>query len=284
MSRSPSVVRTLATLDRATKRVREAGETLALVPTMGALHAGHFALVKRAKQRADRVMVSIFVNPTQFAAHEDLSTYPRPFEADVAALAQLEVDLIWAPSVEIMYPQGFATRVLPEGPAQAGLEDAFRPHFFSGVATVVTKLFGQCRPDMAVFGEKDYQQLKVVTQMAQDLNLRVKVIGVPTIREKDGLATSSRNSYLSPQERAIAPALYRTLTACAKDVGSGKPIAAVLAEGRSAIEHAGFVIDYLEARDAESLAPIEVSLVGASIRLLVAAKLGKTRLIDNVAI
>jgi pantoate--beta-alanine ligase len=283
MGRRPTVIRTLAALDRAIRRLRDEGKSLALVPTMGALHAGHFALVRRAKQRGRRVIVSIFVNPAQFAANEDLSTYPRPFEADLAALTRLGIDLIWAPSVEIMYPQGFATRVALEGPATAGLEDAFRPHFFSGVATVVTKLFTQCRPDVAVFGEKDYQQLKVVTRMAQDLDLRVKVIGVPTIREKDGLATSSRNVYLSPQERAIAPTLYRTLERCAEEIASGKPVASVLAQGRTAIAHAGFVVDYLEARNAESLSPI-TSTNGAPIRLLVAAKLGRTRLIDNVPV
>ena len=166
---------------------------------MGALHAGHLALVRMAQRRADRVIVSIFVNPTQFAPHEDLATYPRTFAADVAALAALKTDLVWAPAVETMYPSGFATRIVPEGPAKAGLEDAFRPHFFTGVATVVAKLLIQCAPDIAVFGEKDYQQLKVVTQLARDLDLKTRIVGAPIVREADGLALSSRNLYLSPE-------------------------------------------------------------------------------------
>jgi pantoate--beta-alanine ligase len=239
--------------------------------------------VRRAKRRAKRVVVSIFVNPTQFAPHEDLATYPRTFEADLAALARENVDFIWAPSADVMYPQGFATSVLTEGPAKTGLEDAFRPHFFAGVATVVAKLFAQCRPDFAMFGEKDYQQLKVVTRMAQDLNLRVKVIGVPTMREKDGLALSSRNAYLSLQERATAPLLSRTLTQCAEQIAARQPIATTLAHGRRAITNAGFAIDYLEARHAETLQPV-TSTKDGPIRLLVAAKLGKTRLIDNIGV
>jgi pantoate--beta-alanine ligase len=283
MAPGPTVIRTFAILDRAIGRIRGARETLALVPTMGALHAGHFALVARARRRAARVAVSIFVNPAQFAPNEDFATYPRTFEADVAALARLNVDLVWAPSLKLMYPDGFATRISPAGPATVGLEDSFRPHFFDGVATVVAKLFAQCRPDVALFGEKDYQQLKVVTRMAQDLDLRVKVIGVPTVREKDGLAISSRNVYLSPEQRAIAPILYRTLKACAADIASDNPISTVLASGRAALKRAGFLIDYLEARHAETLSPI-CSLADGRIRLLAAAKLGNTRLIDNVAV
>jgi len=282
MPRTPKIIRTLAALDRIIGPSRPR-KTLALVPTMGALHAGHLALVRRARRRAQRVVVSIFVNPTQFAPHEDLGTYPRTFAADLQALAQENVDIVWAPSVEIMYPAGFSTAVVPEGPAKAGLEDAFRPHFFAGVATVVTKLFTQCRPDFAMFGEKDYQQLQVVTRMSQDLNLRVKVIGVPTAREKDGLALSSRNAYLSVAERATAPALFRSLTACAERIASREPIASVLADGRVAIAAAGFALDYLEARHAQTLQPI-TSAKDGPIRLLVAARLGKTRLIDNVSV
>ena len=256
---------------------------LALVPTMGALHAGHLALVRRAKRRAKRVMVSIFVNPTQFAPQEDLATYPRTFEADLAALAEENVEFVWAPNVEVMYPQGFATTVNPEGPAKVGLEDTFRPHFFAGVATVVAKLFTQCRPDVALFGEKDYQKLKVVTRMSVDLNLRVTVVGVPTVREKDGLALSSRNAYLSPQERAIAPTLHRTLKECAGRIASRETITSVLTDGREAIGAAGFALDYLEARHAETLEPIADPREGP-VRLLVAAKLGKTRLIDNIGV
>src|ERR1700688_2055625 len=199
---------------------------IALVPPMGALHAGHLALVRVAQRRADRVIVSIFVNPTQFGPHEDLKTYPQTFAADIAVLAALKTDLVWAPSVATMYPAGFATRIVPEGPASAGLEDAFRPHFFAGVATVVAKLLIQCEPDVAMFGEKDFQQLKVVTQLARDLGLKTRIIGVPVVREADGLALSSRNRYLSPAERAKAPALHRVLGECAAGIAAGEPVAA----------------------------------------------------------
>ncbi len=250
---------------------------------MGALHAGHLSLVQRAQRRADRIIVSIFVNPTQFAPHEDLQTYPRTFAADRAALAKTATDVIWAPSAATMYPAGFATRILPEGPAKAGLEDAFRPHFFAGVATVVAKLLLQCEPDIAMFGEKDYQQLKVVTQLVRDLGLRTNIVGVPIVREADGLALSSRNRYLTPKERTAAPVLYRVLAACAHGVASGSPLASVLKQGRRTITRAGFSLDYLEARHAETLAPI-TSRKREPIRLLVAARIGSTRLIDNVAV
>ena len=257
MARPPKIAKTVPALRRALAQWRAAGETIALVPTMGALHDGHLALVRLARRRADRVVVSIFVNPAQFAPTEDFSTYPRTFAADVAALAEQKVDLVWAPeNVEVMYPKGFATRIVPEGPATAGLEDAFRPDFFKGVATVVAKLFTQTMPDIAVFGEKDYQQLKVVSRMARDLDLPLKVLGAPTVREADGLAMSSRNVYLSPDERAVAPVLYRVLRLCAGKIAKGRPIATILAEGREAIERAGFALDYLEARHAETLAPI----------------------------
>ena len=182
-----------------------------------------------------------------------------------------------------MYPPGFATRIVPEGPALAGLEDKFRPHFFGGVATVVAKLFTQCRPDFALFGEKDFQQLKVVTRMAKDLDLPVRVIGIPTVREPDGLALSSRNAYLSAEERAAAPTLYRVLSGCAAKISAGAPIARTLDDGRTEIAAAGFALDYLEARHAETLAPVASAKEGP-IRLLVAARLGKTRLIDNIGV
>lgn len=283
MPHSPKILRTLAALDRALAEPSTRRQSLALVPTMGALHAGHLALVRRATRKAERVIVSIFVNPTQFAPQEDLSTYPRTFEADLAALASHDVDFVWAPSVEVMYPQGFATSVVPDGPAKVGLEDTFRPHFFAGVTTVVAKLFCQCRPDFAVFGEKDYQQLKVVTRMSEDLNLRVKIIAMPTVREEDGLAISSRNAYLSPQERATAPTLHRVLTECAARIAAGSPITAALADGRQGLTEAGFEVDYLEARHAETLMRV-TSAADGPIRLLVAAKLGKTRLIDNIGV
>src|SRR5712671_4702067 len=216
MSRSPMIVRTVPALRRALDSIRAKKNTTALVPTMGALHDGHVSLVRLAKRRAKRVIVSIFVNPTQFAPTEDFGSYPRTWKADVAKLTAEKVELIWNPDVEAMYPEGFATRIVPEGPALAGLEDRFRPHFFGGVATVVGKLFTQCRPDVAVFGEKDFQQLRVVTRMAGDLDLGVKVIGSRTVRERDGLAMSSRNVYLSPQERRVAPELYRAMKETAK--------------------------------------------------------------------
>ena len=282
MAHKVQVARSIAALDRALARVRRSGK-VALVPTMGALHKGHLALVRHARRRAEKVIVSIFVNPAQFGPQEDLASYPRTFARDVAELAKLEVDLVWAPGADVMYPPGFATRIAPEGAALAGLEDRFRPHFFAGVATVVAKLFIQCRPDFAIFGEKDYQQLQVVTRMAQDLDLRVKVVGMPTIRESDGLALSSRNVYLTPEERQAAPALFRVLTACAGRISSGGPIPEVVAEGGREIAQAGFTLDYLAARHAETLMPVESTQDGP-IRLLVAARIGKTRLIDNIAV
>jgi pantoate--beta-alanine ligase len=283
MPSRPLVTRSLLALRRTLDGYRAAGETVALVPTMGALHAGHLTLVRRAKRKAARVVVSIFVNPTQFAPHEDLANYPRTFDTDLAALAAEKADLVWRPAADVMYPQGFATRIVPEGPATAGLEDAFRPHFFAGVATVVAKLLIQCRPDFALFGEKDYQQLKVVTQLAKDLDLPVKIVGVPVVREKDGLALSSRNVYLSAQERVAAPALHRVLEDCAAQIKAGKSCEAVLARGRAELAKAGFAVDYLEARHAETLAPVGSAKQGP-VRLLAAAKLGKTRLIDNVPV
>ena len=283
MANRPIIARTVPVLRRALKRYRQAGERIALVPTMGALHRGHLALVAQARRRARCVVVSIFVNPTQFAPHEDFASYPRGFAADLKALRAAKADLVWAPSAEAMYPEDFATRIEPAGAAKAGLEDKFRPHFFGGVATVVAKLFTQTAPDFAIFGEKDYQQLRVVTQMAQDLDLPLKVIGVPTVREPDGLALSSRNAYLSAAERAVAPTLYRVLKASAARIKKGEPIARVLDDGGSEIARAGFALDYLEARHALTLAPI-ASRNDGPIRLLVAAKIGKTRLIDNLGV
>ena len=277
------VVRALPTLRRAVTQWRGAGEKIALVPTMGALHGGHIALVRAAKRHASRVIVSIFVNPAQFAPEEDLAAYPRTLDSDLSILAELAVDLAWAPSAETMYPRGFATRVVPAGPATVGLEDRFRPQFFSGVATVVAKLLIQCVPDFAMFGEKDYQQLKVVSRMTKDLELQSRIVAVPTVRERDGLALSSRNAYLSARERAVAPTLYRLLKDCSARIVSGQSLPVVVAEGGRAIESAGFILDYLEARHAETLAPIGSNDEGP-IRLLVAARLGKTRLIDNVAV
>jgi pantoate--beta-alanine ligase len=283
MATAPKILRTVPSLRRALEPYRKAGASIALVPTMGALHRGHMALIREARRRAKRVVVSIFVNPTQFAPHEDFASYPRSFATDLKALRAEKIDAVWAPAVEAMYPDGFATRLAPEGPAKAGLEDEYRPHFFGGVATVVAKLFTQVSPDFAFFGQKDYQQLRIVTQIAKDFDLPVKVIGVPTVREPDGLALSSRNVYLSSAERAVAPMLYKVLKGCASRIKSGEKIDRVLNVGRIEVDLAGFSLDYLEARHALTLAPV-VSLKEGPVRLLIAARLGKTRLIDNIAV
>jgi pantoate--beta-alanine ligase len=283
MSRSPMVVRTVPALRRAVEALRARKAAVALVPTMGALHDGHVSLVRLARRRAQKVVVSIFVNPTQFAPTEDFGSYPRTWKADVAKLTAEKVDLIWNPDVKAMYPDGFATRIVPEGPAIAGLEDRFRPHFFGGVATVVGKLFTQVRPDVAIFGEKDFQQLRVVTRMAADLDLGLKVIGSRTVRERDGLAMSSRNVYLSAEERQTAPTLYRAMKETAKRLKAGEDLAAAMEAGRELIGSAGFALDYFEARHAETLVPI-TSMKDGPVRILVAAKLGTTRLIDNIGV
>jgi pantoate--beta-alanine ligase len=282
MSR-PQIVRKIKALRTAVARWRERGAKIALVPTMGALHEGHISLVRLARHRADRVVVSIFVNPAQFAPHEDFGTYPRTWKTDIARLKAEKADLVFAPTVAEVYPGGFATRIEPAGPAKAGLEDRFRPHFFGGVATVVAKLLIEAGPDLAIFGEKDYQQLRVVTRLARDLDLPVKIVGARTVREKDGLALSSRNAYLSTEERKRAPELHRVLAESAKAIKAGEPVETVLARGRKQIAQAGFAIDYLEARHVETLAPIASAKEGP-IRLLVAAKLGTTRLIDNIGV
>ncbi|WP_315797981.1 MULTISPECIES: pantoate--beta-alanine ligase [unclassified Bradyrhizobium] len=282
MSRSPRVARTVSALRRELDSLRARKASIALVPTMGALHEGHISLVRLAKRRADKVVVSIFVNPTQFAPTEDFGSYPRTWKEDVAKLAAERVDLIWHPDAKAMYPDGFATRVVPEGAALAGLEDRFRPHFFGGVATVVAKLFTQCRPDVAIFGEKDYQQLRVVAQMARDLDLGVRVVGSRTVRERDGLAMSSRNVYLTADERRAAPTLHRVLKELAARLRAGDDMQPALGDGAAAITQAGFALDYLEVRHAETLAPIAPNESGP-IRILVAAKIGTTRLIDNIA-
>jgi pantoate--beta-alanine ligase len=277
------IVRSVPALRRALESLRAKKATTALVPTMGALHDGHVSLVRLAKRRAAKVIVSIFVNPTQFAPSEDFGSYPRTWKSDVGKLAAEDVDLIWNPDVKTMYPDGFATRILTEGPATAALEDRFRPHFFGGVTTVVGKLFTQVRPDFAIFGEKDFQQLRVVTRMAGDLDLGVKVIGSKTVRERDGLAMSSRNVYLSPEERQTAPTLYRAMKESAKRLRAGDDLRAAIEGGAELISNAGFILDYFEARHAETLAPI-ASIKDGPVRILVAAKLGKTRLIDNVGV
>ncbi len=262
---------------------RRAGESIALVPTMGALHAGHIFLVHEAKKRARRVVMSIFVNPAQFAPSEDFAAYPRTLEADAALFAEAQGDLLFVPRAEEMYGERFATAITVSGPAAAGLEDRFRPAHFAGVAIIVAKLLNQCRPDFAIFGEKDFQQLKVVTQMARDLDFETQILSAPTVREGHGLALSSRNAYLSADERAHAPGLYAALWKCAGDIRSDVPIPAALDAARANLAGAHFVTDYFEARHAETLAPI-ASRDDGPIRLLAAAWLGKTRLIDNIAV
>jgi pantoate--beta-alanine ligase len=275
-------VRTVKELRRQISRWREAGDTIALVPTMGALHAGHLALVKLARRKAKRTVVSIFVNPTQFAPTEDLSRYPRDEAGDLAKLATVGADLVWCPTVEEMYPPGAATTIVPQG-AALGLEGQFRPHHFGGVATVCCKLFNQVTPDIAVFGEKDYQQLCVIRQMVRDLDMALKIVGLPTVREKDGLALSSRNAYLTAEERRIAPALNKAIREAAGRIAKGGAVMSAVAAARAELTRAGFGrIDYVEVRDAETLAPFEPSS-GQRARVLAAAWLGRTRLIDNVS-
>jgi pantoate--beta-alanine ligase len=283
MPSSPLIARTVPALRRALEGLHARKAAIALVPTMGALHDGHVSLVRQAKRRARRVVVSIFVNPAQFAPTEDFGSYPRTWKADLAKLTAEGVDLIWNPDVKTMYPEGFASRIITDGPATVGLEDRFRPHFFGGVATVVGKLFTQCRPDFAIFGEKDFQQLRVVTRMAADLDLGVKVIGSKTVRERDGLAMSSRNVYLSPEERHAAPVLFQTLKETAHRLRAGDDLEAAQRGGEDKITAAGFAVDYFEARHAETLAPV-ASIKDGPLRILVAARIGNTRLIDNIAV
>ncbi len=278
-----AVAKTVVDLHRAVAHWRADGEQVALVPTMGALHDGHLSLVEAARRRADRVVMSIFVNPTQFAPNEDFSAYPRRFAEDREKFASAAGDLIFAPDVAEMYPDGFATTVSLTGPATVGLEDKFRPTHFAGVATVVAKLLLQAKADVALFGEKDYQQLKVIMRMARDLDIETKIVGVPTLREADGLAMSSRNLYLSPEERAQAPRLYAALQNCAAALRNATDVKTGQAAARDALEAAGFRVDYVEARHAETLSPV-ASLADGPVRLLAAARLGRTRLIDNIAV
>jgi pantoate--beta-alanine ligase len=277
-----NVVRSVEALRAQTDKWRDRGQSWAVVPTMGALHDGHLTLVREGRKHADKVIATIFVNPRQFAPHEDLARYPRDEAGDIEKLRLAGTALVFAPSAELMYPEGFVTTVSVAGPARAGLEDKFRPHFFGGVATVVAKLFIQTGAQFAMFGEKDYQQLQVVTTMARDLDIPIKVIGVPTVREPDGLAMSSRNRYLTRQEREKAAAIHRALTQAADKIrAGGQPQSATTAAARSLMT-LGFEVDYLTARNAVTLAP--VTSADEPIRLLAAARLGNTRLIDNMAV
>jgi len=262
--------------------LRGDGATVALVPTMGALHAGHIALIAEARQRADHVVASIFVNPTQFGANEDLSRYPRREASDARMLEEAGTAILWAPDVDTMYPNGPEIDV-KAGPASAGLDGDARPGHFDGVATVVARLFGQVEPDIAVFGEKDYQQLLVIRQMVASQGLGLDIVGVPTQRDADGLALSSRNAYLSDDERRSARALPRALGEAAQAIIAGTPVAEAIDRARDKLAAAGFdPIDYVELRDASSLEPM--ATLDRPARLLAAAFLGRTRLIDNLPV
>jgi pantoate--beta-alanine ligase len=281
----PMALRTIRTIPELRAEVfawQKAGLSVGMVPTMGALHAGHMALVDEARRQNARVVVTLFVNPTQFAPMEDLAAYPRDEETDSRKLEAAGVDLLFAPPTEEMYPTGFETTIIVGGPS-AGLETDFRPHFFPGVATVVAKLLLAGLPDRAYFGEKDFQQLLVVKKLVRDLNIPTEIVGCPTVREADGLALSSRNAYLNAEERARAPTLHATLEQIAARLRSGEPAGAALDGGRRALAESEFAVDYLDARSAETLAPI-IDWKREPVRLLVAAKLGKTRLIDNIAV
>jgi pantoate--beta-alanine ligase len=279
---SLTVARSIAELRRQIDGWRSADERIGLVPTMGALHAGHLALVAAARERCRRVIVSIFVNPRQFGPREDFTTYPRPETDDLDKLADAAADLVFMPAVEEMYPPGFATTISVGGPSE-GLCGAHRPGHFDGVATVVAKLLTQATPDAAFFGEKDYQQLLVVRRMARDLNLRSEIVGVPTVREPDGLALSSRNVYLSADERRLAPQLHRLMRAAAADIAAGAAPAAIVSRTIAELGFQGFMVEYLELRDAATLAPVAAT-PSRPARLLAAVHLGRTRLIDNVPV
>jgi len=273
--------RTVSDLRARLAKWRKAGESVALVPTMGALHEGHLSLVELAKSKADHVVVSIFVNPIQFGPREDFKLYPRDEAGDLVKLAKAGADLVFAPEVTEMYPQGFSTQVRV-GDLTEDLCGAARPNHFDGVATVVAKLLLQCAPDLAVFGEKDYQQLLVIRRLVRDLNVPVEIVPGPIVREKDGLALSSRNAYLSPSERKTAPLLYQTISAVAADLAQGRGCDDAVVAARFKLDAAGFRVDYVAVRDPDTLKPLSGPVKRA--RVLAAAYLGKTRLIDNVPV
>ncbi len=274
-------VRTVADLREAVRGWRGEGHRVALAPTMGCLHAGHLSLVRLGRARADRVVASLFVNPTQFAPSEDFDAYPRDEARDAGLLAGAGCDLLYAPAPDEMYPPGFSTTV-SVGSVSAPMDGLARPTHFAGVATVVTKLITQCQPDVAIFGEKDYQQLLVIRRLARDLDLAVEIVGAPTVREPDGLALSSRNSYLTSAERGVAPMLNAALRSAGEALRAGASVAEVEADGLAALAAAGFgEVDYFEVRGADDLARLGPGPVDTPARVFVAARLGKARLIDN---
>jgi pantoate--beta-alanine ligase len=278
----PTIVHTIKDLRAAIADWRRGGARVGLVPTMGALHEGHLSLVRTTQSRADKVVASIFVNPTQFAPHEDFDRYPRTLESDAAKLGGVGLDLVFAPTVSEMYPEGFATGLEVSGPS-AGLETDFRPHFFGGVATVVAKLLIAALPDLAIFGEKDYQQLLVVRRLTVDLGLPIEIVGAPIIRETDGLAMSSRNAYLRPEERKVAGRLNVILRDTITRLKHGDPIAVAEQFACSDLLEAGFsTVDYVAIRDAATLD--KIATLDRPARILAAAKVGATRLIDNMAV
>jgi len=281
---TPPIVRTVADLRAQVRAWRMAGERIGFVPTMGALHEGHLSLVRLAGTRADRVVASVFVNPTQFGPNEDFDAYPRDEARDARLLAAAGCALMFAPAVAEMYPQGAATTVTVSGVSEP-LDGQARPGHFAGVATVVTKLLNQCAADVAVFGEKDYQQLQVIRRLVRDLDIPVEILGGPTARAPDGLALSSRNAYLTDIERAQAPALHRALQAAADALRAGGRIESVEATALTAIQAAGFAsVDYFEVRSAEDLSRLGPGPIAGQARLLTAARIGRTRLIDNIAV
>jgi len=282
MSQDLPTRRTVAALREAVRAWRQAGLRVALVPTMGFLHQGHLSLVRLGKAKADRVVASLFVNPTQFAPSEDFDAYPRDEPRDAALLASAGCDLLYAPSVAEMYPDGFDTTVSVKR-VSGPMDGEARPIHFAGVAAIVAKLLIQATPDIAIFGEKDFQQLLVIKRMARDLDLPVDILGAPTVREPDGLALSSRNVYLTAGERAVAPRLHAALKTAAAALQDGMPVQAVEARGYAALIEAGFgPVDYFDVRDAETLARLGPGpLGGANARVFVAARLGRARLIDN---